>query len=219
MTEIEDRVERKAMSLGEKLWNVMSDPASTAWTSMGEAERGNFERIAATFTRSTVSDLTAPPFADGGIGNLMLAGGQAYLDEYVLATEGDDHEPTEFERVLLEDFMAGLMNDEAMFGPVRALLARLQAAEAALTAAEGEKEHYRNNGHQQALRARDAEARATASEARAARLEEAIRWALGEGEDFPQRESGQGAYWWRTELRLLAALAPPTTSKPEGGEA
>lgn len=35
---------------------------------------------------------------------------------------------------------------------------------------------------------------------RAERAEAAIRWALGY-EDFPERKPGQGAYWWRTELR------------------
>lgn len=37
-------------------------------------------------------------------------------------------------------------------------------------------------------------------------LENAIRWALGENGDFPPREEGQGAYWWRTELRRRAGL-------------
>lgn len=83
------------------------------------------------------ADWSAPPFADNGIGGLMFKGGHAYLDEYVLSTEGDDHEPTEFERVLLEDFMAGILNDDAMFGPVRALLAdhAAQAEEIASQAA------------------------------------------------------------------------------------
>lgn len=42
---------------------------------------------------------------------------------------------------------------------------------------------------------------------RIASLEAAIRWALGESDDFPTRETGQGAYWWRTELRRLAILS------------
>ena len=41
----------------------------------------------------------------------------------------------------------------------------------------------------------------------AERYEAAIRWALGEIDDFPPREEGQGKYWWRTELRRRAALA------------
>ena len=43
--------------------------------------------------------------------------------------------------------------------------------------------------------------------ARVAELEAAVRWALGEEGDFPLRGDGQGAYWWRTELRRRAALA------------
>lgn len=36
------------------------------------------------------------------------------------------------------------------------------------------------------------------------RLTEAIAWALGEGDEFPPRGQGEGAYWWRKDLRLLA---------------
>lgn len=68
-------------------------------------------------------DLSASPFAETGIGGLMFSGAHAYRAEYVLSTEGDDHQPTEFEAWLLEDFVAGLMSDERFFGPVRALLA------------------------------------------------------------------------------------------------
>lgn len=38
------------------------------------------------------------------------------------------------------------------------------------------------------------------------RLREAIEWALGECGDFPPRQEGEGAYWWRAELRKRAAL-------------
>ena len=44
------------------------------------------------------------------------------------------------------------------------------------------------------------------AEQRVRDLEAAIRWALGEEGEFPSREAGQGAYWWRTELRQRAAL-------------
>lgn len=40
------------------------------------------------------------------------------------------------------------------------------------------------------------------------RLQMAVRWALGEVGDFPMRQEGQGAYWWRTELRKRAGLSP-----------
>jgi hypothetical protein len=43
--------------------------------------------------------------------------------------------------------------------------------------------------------------RADALERENAQMKRAILWALGEGEDFPSREKGQGAYWWRSELR------------------
>lgn len=38
------------------------------------------------------------------------------------------------------------------------------------------------------------------------KCEAALRWALGEIGDFPERRFGQPAYWWRTELRKRAAL-------------
>lgn len=44
-------------------------------------------------------------------------------------------------------------------------------------------------------------------EATIALLTEAIRWALGEVDEFPERQDGQGPYWWRAELRRRAALA------------
>lgn len=47
------------------------------------------------------------------------------------------------------------------------------------------------------------------SEARIARLEAALRWALGEGGDFPVRSGGDGMFWWRKELRVRAALSTP----------
>ena len=42
--------------------------------------------------------------------------------------------------------------------------------------------------------------------ARIAVLEAAIEWALGAAEDFRARRDGEGAYWWRAELRQRAAL-------------
>ena len=35
-------------------------------------------------------------------------------------------------------------------------------------------------------------------------LKNAILWALGELDDFPERKNGEGAYWWRIELRRRA---------------
>ena len=44
------------------------------------------------------------------------------------------------------------------------------------------------------------------------KLERAIMWALGENGDFAQRKEGQGAYWWRTELRKRCAAMPNVES-------
>ena len=42
-------------------------------------------------------------------------------------------------------------------------------------------------------------------------LHNAILWALGCNGDFPQRQDGQGAYWWRHELRRRCGvkIGPP----------
>jgi hypothetical protein len=56
--------------------------------------------------------------------------------------------------------------------------------------------------HEEALREQIKELRK-----RTAALEEAVRWALGEdvpGPEFRAREPGEGAYWWRIELRRRA---------------
>lgn len=58
-------------------------------------------------------------------------------------------------------------------------------------------------------------------------LKAAILWALGgEGSNFRTRAEGEGAYWWRTELRRRAGMSaessaptPPPTQGDEGFEA
>jgi hypothetical protein len=49
----------------------------------------------------------------------------------------------------------------------------------------------------------------TAAEARVSELEGALRWALGEGDEFRLRGPGEGAFWWRKELGERAALSRP----------
>jgi hypothetical protein len=46
-----------------------------------------------------------------------------------------------------------------------------------------------------------------AERARNRALEQAISWALGEGDSNFERPVGAPAYWWRSELRARAALA------------
>jgi hypothetical protein len=54
------------------------------------------------------------------------------------------------------------------------------------------------------------------AEQRVRELEEAVLWALGEAGDFPPREEGQGAYWWRPELRKRAfGASRPAAPSPE----
>ncbi len=40
-----------------------------------------------------------------------------------------------------------------------------------------------------------------------AKLRRAIKWALGEGGEFPPRAPGEGSYWWRKQLRKKAGKA------------
>jgi hypothetical protein len=46
----------------------------------------------------------------------------------------------------------------------------------------------------------------------------AVRWALGEVGDFPVRQTGQGAYWWRIELRKRAGLSPDDQAQRPGDQ-
>ena len=45
-------------------------------------------------------------------------------------------------------------------------------------------------------------------------LKTAILWADGLGDEFPARQPGEGAYWWRPELKRRAGINP----QPEGGK-
>jgi hypothetical protein len=57
--------------------------------------------------------------------------------------------------------------------------------------------------------------RADLAEAERDRLRASILWALGytpeTGEPFRLREDGEGAYWWRSELRERSGITPPAT--------
>jgi hypothetical protein len=44
----------------------------------------------------------------------------------------------------------------------------------------------------------------------------AVAWALGETDDFRPRADGEGAYWWRTELRARAF--PDAARSPQQSE-
>lgn len=49
-------------------------------------------------------------------------------------------------------------------------------------------------------------------------LKEAIYWALGERDDFPIRYPGDGAFYWRTELRKRSGLpVNGITDEPSSG--
>jgi hypothetical protein len=74
-----------------------------------------------------------PPFADGGYGSGLIGEAMAYLKEYVFDPGDDaDHEPTEFERAMLEDFVHGLISHEPFFGIIRAKADALAQAKADL---------------------------------------------------------------------------------------
>ena len=80
-----------------------------------------------------------PIYADGEIGARILAAMEAYRREYVYSPEyGSDHEPTDFEQVLLEDFLNG-----AFTGEVSAILqeAARFATPAPSTSTEGLAKH------------------------------------------------------------------------------
>lgn len=76
-----------------------------------------------------------------------------------------------------------------------------QASAAAdrIEALEAEVERWRSA-------AANASANEAAAEARAERLREAILWALGQIGEWPERKPGEGAFYWRKELRRRAGL-------------
>ncbi|MFC3163105.1 hypothetical protein [Ciceribacter thiooxidans] len=54
-----------------------------------------------------------PIYADGGIGKRLMDAMERSLEDYVYSPdEADDHEPTEWERTLMQDFLYGAFNEE-----------------------------------------------------------------------------------------------------------
>lgn len=90
-------------------------------------------------TPDAVRDLL-PIWKDDGLGGRIYKAMHAYLDDYVFSPdEGSDHEPNEFERLLLEDFFNGAISDEA----VNAILQEAaRAMQAAMPEAAGVREDY-----------------------------------------------------------------------------
>lgn len=120
---------------------------------------------------------------------------------------------------------AALLHQHAPGSPSPDLAALAQALEEVDTNTVRGRQHAREKMKlaAQTIAALDARlASLTAEQGRAARdaerYEAAIRWALGETDEFPYREGGQGPYWWRTELRRRATLrgAPTPTETRDG---
>lgn len=159
-----------------------------------------------------IAEKEVAPFADGGVGSLMFSGFYAYREDYVLSTEGDDHEPTEFEADLIEDFVNGLMSDERFFGPVRKLLSDKAALEAERDEAKREAasnwdEYLAERSARMAANNREyvAEARATALEARELVLVEALKWRPIE---TAPRDGTKVDLWLVPRSRMLIATEP-----------
>ena len=73
-----------------------------------------------------VAELTGegPIFRDDRFAARLSVAASAYLDDYVYSPEEfvADHEPTEFERQLISDFIAGLFADETFSGILHSLI-------------------------------------------------------------------------------------------------
>ena len=73
-----------------------------------------------------VAELTGegPVFRDDRFAARLSVAASAYLDDYVYSPEEfvADHEPTEFERQLISDFIAGLFADETFSGILHSLI-------------------------------------------------------------------------------------------------
>jgi hypothetical protein len=82
-----------------------------------------------------------PPFAENGLGDLISKGAAAYREDYVYSPDPDcagaDHELTEFEAAMVEDFVAGMLGDERVFGPVRAALVEIAHLQSDLAGLRG----------------------------------------------------------------------------------
>lgn len=82
-----------------------------------------------------------PIFADGGIGARLSSAMHAYLTDYVFGLEdGPDHEPTEFENAMLEDFLNGAISDEAVNIILQEAASAMPAAPVSPPADSGESE-------------------------------------------------------------------------------
>lgn len=54
-----------------------------------------------------------PIYAEGGIGARLMEAMEAYRKDYVFSPDdGWDHDPTEFEKLMLEDFLNGAFNEQ-----------------------------------------------------------------------------------------------------------
>jgi hypothetical protein len=53
---------------------------------------------------------------------------------------------------------------------------------------------------------------------RIALLESAVAWALGENGEFRERREGEGAYWWRKELRERASIGRESSNESSNGK-
>lgn len=68
-------------------------------------------------------------FRDTGIGTRLSAAADRFAAEYVFSPdEGADHDPTDFERMLLLDMLAGLFADEEFSGILQEAARGMKAA-------------------------------------------------------------------------------------------
>jgi hypothetical protein len=94
-------------------------------------------RDASAGAEPSAPELAAAPFLPGGLGDLMFKAAHAYAEDYVMGSdEGPDHEPTEFERWLIEDFYNGLLSDDRFFEPIRRVLLQASCARELLAACQ-----------------------------------------------------------------------------------
>jgi len=69
-------------------------------------------------------------FRPRGVGSRLYDAAAQYLAEYVYDADNNvaDHELTDFERVMVEDFLGGLFSDEAFSAVLQEMAAGMKAA-------------------------------------------------------------------------------------------
>lgn len=126
MTTSTTDAEAIARIIDPDVWHKLlpRDGRAVYWDTRREKARNKANAILSYLASRREAQEPVPPFAENGYGSRLLREAVAYLNEYVFDYDsGADHEPTEFERFMMEDMLNGLFSHEPFFGIIRNLSA------------------------------------------------------------------------------------------------